>query len=125
MRGLGVLMQAVFHIYSQLYHSGCNLHTIIHFYMGRTGKLFGNGLLLCVAVVSSVPGLELQGPLLPGHLEGVRVVLVGGLQHLHAVDADPRPHRVLGPSQTELGHAVQQHVVELAVRENAKKKTGR
>jgi len=59
------------------------------------------------------PGLELQHPLLPRHLEGVGVVLVGRLQDLHAVEADAGPHRVLGPPQAELGHAVQQHVVEL------------
>lgn len=43
----------------------------------------------------------------------MRVVVVARLQHLHAVHADPRPHRVLGSAQAELGHAVQQHVVEL------------
>ena len=43
----------------------------------------------------------------------MRVVLVGGLQDLHAVHADAGPQGVLGASQAELGHAVQQHVVEL------------
>ncbi len=47
----------------------------------------------------------------------MRVVLVGRFQDLHAVDADPRPHCVLRPAQTEFGHAVQQHVVELAGKE--------
>ena len=47
----------------------------------------------------------------------MRVVLIGRFHDLHAVDADPRPHCVLGPSQAEFGHAVQQHVVELAEKE--------
>lgn len=63
--------------------------------------------------IEILPGLQLQSPLLARHLEGVRVVFVDGLQHLHALDADAGAHRVLGPSQAEFGHAVQQHVVEL------------
>lgn len=47
----------------------------------------------------------------------MRVILVGRFQDLHAVDADPRPHCVLRSSQAEFGHAVQQHVVELAEEE--------
>lgn len=51
----------------------------------------------------------------------MRVVLIGCFQDLHAVDADPRPHRVLRASQAKFGHAVQQHVVELAEEKNKTK----
>lgn len=51
----------------------------------------------------------------------MRVVLIGRFQDLQAVDADPRPHCVLRPPQTELGHAVQKHVVELAAKETQKR----
>lgn len=50
----------------------------------------------------------------------MRVVLVGRFQDLHAVDADPSPHRVLGAPQAKFGHAVQQHVVELASKRSKK-----
>lgn len=46
----------------------------------------------------------------------MRVILIDRLQDLHAVDANPRPNGVLRPPQTEFGHAVQQHVVELAAK---------
>ena len=66
-------------------------------------------------------GLQLERALLARHLEGVRVILVGRLHHLHAVDADTRAHRKLLTHQTELGHAVQQEVVKLDKREEREK----
>ncbi len=60
-----------------------------------------------------LPGLQLQRPLFTRHLESVRIVFIGGLKHLHALNADPRAHSEPLAHQTELGHAVQQHVVKL------------
>ncbi len=48
----------------------------------------------------------------------MRVILIGCFHDLQTFDADPRPHGVLGPPEAEFGHAVQQHVVELAVKRN-------
>lgn len=39
--------------------------------------------------IPHTPGLQLKGPLLSRHLEGVWVVLIGSLLHLHAIHSDP------------------------------------
>lgn len=59
------------------------------------------------------PGLELKGPLLSRHLEGVGVVLIGGLVDLHAVDSNPAANSEPLPNQAKLSRATQQEVVEL------------
>lgn len=61
----------------------------------------------------TVPGLQLQRSFLARNLKRVRVILIEGLHHLHAVDANACAHRKLLPYETEFGNAVQQHVVEL------------
>lgn len=59
------------------------------------------------------PGLKLQRSLFTRHLESMRIVVIGGFKHLHARNADPRAHGEPLTHKTELGHAVQQHVVKL------------
>lgn len=44
------------------------------------------------------PGLQLKGPLLSRDLEGVGVVFIGGLLHLHAIHADPAAHSITLPN---------------------------
>lgn len=66
-----------------------------------------------IRMVLPSPGLQLQRSLFTRHLESVRIVVVGGLKHLHALDSHPRAHSEPLAHQTELGHAVQQHVVKL------------
>lgn len=60
------------------------------------------------------PGLELKGPLLSRHLEGVWVVFIDGRMDLHAVNPNPAADSEPLPNQAKLCRATQQEVVELS-----------